>query len=173
MSGNVGRVSPRGRRGATPRKTSVRQRVVHGDLDGGGLRVGVVVARFNQYITRQMLELVLDRLTELGVLTENITVVWVPGSVELPVVCKALAANNDAVVALGAVIQGETAHFEHVAAIAAQGLSRASLDTGTPVIFGVLTTYSTAQAVARIGHAAGYAEAAVEMAQVMRSLETR
>ena len=139
---------------------------------GGGVRVGVAVARFNSYITRQMLDICVTRLGELGVASNSITVVHVPGSVELPLAAKKLAQRDDidAVVTLGVVIRGETAHFEHVANIAAAGISRVAEETGKPVIFGVLTTYTTNQAMARIPHAAGYAEAAVEMVNTYRSL---
>jgi 6,7-dimethyl-8-ribityllumazine synthase len=141
-------------------------------IAGDGVRVGVAVARFNSYITGQMLDICITRLGELGVASNAITVVHVPGSVELPLAAKKLAERGDidAVVTLGVVIRGETAHFEHVANIAASGISRVAEETGKPVIFGVLTTYTTNQAMARIPHAAGYAEAAVEMANTYRSL---
>jgi 6,7-dimethyl-8-ribityllumazine synthase len=139
---------------------------------GDSVRVGVAVARFNSYITGRMLDVCVARLGELGVASNSITVVHVPGSVELPLAAKKLAQRDDidAVVTLGVVIRGETAHFEHVANIAASGISRVAEETGKPVIFGVLTTYTTNQAMARIPHAAGYAEAAVEMVNTYRSL---
>jgi 6,7-dimethyl-8-ribityllumazine synthase len=132
------------------------------------------VARFNEYVTRQMLEIALARLAELGVRASGVTVVWVPGSFELPLASKKLAEmpGTDAVIALGAVIRGETAHFEHVAYGASQGIARVAEETGKPVIFGVLTTSNAGQAVARIGHARDYAEAAVEMANAYHALET-
>ena len=141
-------------------------------LAGDGVRVGVAVARFNSYITVQMLDICVSRLVDLGVASNSITLVHVPGSVELPLAAKKLALRDDidAVVTLGVVIRGETAHFEHVANIAATGISRVAEETGKPVIFGVLTTYTTNQAMARIPHAAGYAAAAVEMANTYRSL---
>ena len=141
-------------------------------LAGDGVRVGVAVARFNSYITVQMLDICVSRLVDLGVASNSITLVHVPGSVELPLAAKKLALRDDidAVVTLGVVIRGETAHFEHVANIAATGISRVAEETGKPVIFGVLTTYTTNQAMARIPHAAGYAAAAVEMANIYRSL---
>ena len=139
---------------------------------GNDVRVGVAVARFNSYITGQMLDICVARLEELGVSRGAVTVLHVPGSVELPLAAKKLAQRDDidAVVTLGVVIRGETAHFEHVANIAASGISRVAEETGKPVIFGVLTTYTTNQAMARIPHAAGFAEAAVEMANTYRSL---
>ncbi len=162
---------------AAPRKavkSAGATREITGGLAGNDLKIGIVVARFNEYITRQMLDAAVGRLVELGVQRHGITVVWVPGSFELPVVAKKLAGVHDidAVITLGAVIEGETAHFEHVAHSAAEGILRASLDTGKPVIFGVLTTYDTGQAVARIGHARGYAEAAIEMAGVLGQINS-
>jgi 6,7-dimethyl-8-ribityllumazine synthase len=120
-----------------------------------------------------MLRLALARLDELGVKANDITVLWVPGSFELPLAAKKLAQapGTDAVIALGAVIRGETAHFEHVAYGASRGIARVAEDTGKPVVFGVLTTFTTEQAVARIPHAHGYAEAAVEMANAYSELE--
>lgn len=141
-------------------------------FDGSGVRVGIAVARFNSYVTHRMLELCVARLAELGVSGDAVTVVHAPGSVELPLAAKKLAVRDDidAVIAIGAVINGETAHFEHVASIAADGVARVAEETGKPVIFGVLTTYSTDQAVARIPHAAGYADAAIEMVNTYRAL---
>lgn len=139
---------------------------------GTGVRVGIAVARFNSYVTHKMLELCTARLIETGVALADITVLHVPGSVELPLAAKKLAERDDidAVVTIGAVINGETAHFEHVASIAADGVARVAEESGKPVIFGVLTTYSTDQAVARIPHATGYADAAVEMVNAYRTL---
>lgn len=165
------------RRDSPGKKENTRpagHRGITGKLDGRGLRVGVAVARFNEYVTRRMLEGALTRLGELGVTPDDVTVVWVPGSFELPLASKKLAEmpGTDAVIALGAVIRGDTAHFEHVAYGASQGIARVAEETGKPVIFGVLTTFNAGQAVARIGHARGYAEAAVEMANAYRELET-
>jgi len=150
-------------------------RTVDPNLDGRDLSIGVVVARFNSYVTERMLSGALERLAELGVRDERVTIVRTPGSFELPLAAKKLAAlpDIDAVIALGAVIRGETAHFDHVAYAASGGIARVAEDTGKPVIFGVLTTDNTEQAMARVGHAAGYAEAAVEMANTYRALDTR
>ena len=139
---------------------------------GAGVRVGIAVARFNSYVTHRMLAICVSRLEELGVEPNSITVVHAPGSVELPLAAKKLAERDDidAVIAIGAVINGQTAHFEHVANIAAGGIARVAEETGKPVIFGVLTTYTTDQAVARIPHAEGYADAAVEMVNTYRAL---
>lgn len=140
--------------------------------EGSGVSVGIAVARFNSYVTHRMLELCVARLEAIGVKSDAITIVHAPGSVELPLAAKKLAERDDidAVIVIGAVINGETAHFEHVASIAADGMARVAEDTGKPVVFGVLTTYTTDQAVARIPHAESYADAAVEMVNAFRSL---
>lgn len=122
-----------------------------------------------------MLGLALARLAELNVNASGITVVWVPGSFELPLAAKHLAQlpGMSAVITLGVVIRGETAHFEYIANAASQGIARVAGETGVPVIFGVLTTYNAGQAIARVPHARGYAEAAVEMANLCSALGTR
>ena len=142
------------------------------NLSGDGVRVGIAVARFNEYVTHKMLDVCIERLTELGVEDTSITVVHAPGSVELPLAARKLAERDeiDAVVTIGAIIRGETAHFDYVSSIAADGIEKAAAETGKPVVFGVLTTFTTDQAVARIEHAASYAEAAVEMTNVYRAL---
>lgn len=145
-------------------------------LDGSGLKIGIAVARFNSDITYEMRDLCLARLRELGVKVEESQVFEVPGSFELPLAARALLdppVSADAVIAIGAVIRGETAHFEHVANAASQGLLRASEDSLKPVIFGVLTTDTVEQAVARVGHASGYADSAVEMVNRLRGLRER
>ena len=145
-------------------------------LDGSGLKIGIAVARFNWDITFKMRDLCLARLGELGVKVEESHVFEVPGSFELPLAARALLdppVQSDAVVAIGAVIRGETAHFDHVANAASQGLLRVSEDSLKPVIFGVLTTDTVEQAVARIEHARGYADSAVEMANRLKGLRGR
>ena len=145
------------------------------DLTGGDLRIAVVVARFNEEVTRRLLRGALNALTERGV--EDPDVLWVPGSLELPVVALALAekGNHDAIVCLGCVIRGETYHFEVVANQAAAGIMQVQLDTGVPVAFGVLTTEDKEQALARSGpknnKGAEAAEAAIEMANLMREVQ--
>ena len=145
-------------------------------LDGSGLKIGIAVARFNSDITFKMRDFCLARLVELGVTVEESHVFEVPGSYELPLAARALLdppIQSDAVVAIGAVIRGETAHFDHVANAASQGLLRVSEDSLKPVIFGVLTTDTVEQAVARIEHARGYADSAVEMANRLKALRGR
>ena len=148
-----------------------------GNLNGAGLRVAVAVARFNEFITDRLLQGALDGLRRHGVDEASIAVVRVPGAFELPVVCKRLASSGefDAVIAIGAVIRGDTDHYDHVAGQAAAGLQRAQLDTGVPCAFGVLTTDTVADAEARAGGQHGTkgteaAQAAVETADLLRRL---
>lgn len=148
-----------------------------GKLDGTGLRVAVVVSRFNDLVTERLLAGARDGLVRHGVDEGSIAVVWVPGAFELPLVCKRLAASGefDAVIALGAVIRGATDHYEHVAGRCAAGLQSAQLDTGVPVVFGVLTTDTLEQALERAGAKAGNkgfeaALTAIETADLLRQL---
>src|SRR5579862_1799177 len=148
-----------------------------GKLNGRGLRVALICARFNDLITERLLAGALDALERHDVDGDSITVAWVPGAFELPVVSKRLAASGDydAIVCLGAVIRGATGHYDQVANQCAAGLARASLDTGVPVIFGVLTTDTIEQAIERAGAKAGNkgadaAVSAIEMADLLRQL---
>lgn len=149
-------------------------RTVEPPLDGAGLRVGVVVSRFNDTITRRLLDGALDGLRRHGVDDDDLTVVPVPGAWELPVVARRLAMRGDvdAVVVLGAVIRGQTAHFDYVAGNAAT-VGRVADDTGVPVTFGVLTTETWEQAADRSGGRRGNAgwEAAVAAIETARVLE--
>jgi 6,7-dimethyl-8-ribityllumazine synthase len=151
-------------------------RHLQGDHDGSHLRIGVVVSRFNESVTEALLKGALEGLGEAKVPTDAITVVSVPGAFELAGTAGRLAAGGvDAVVCIGAVIRGQTDHFTFVAAAAQEGILRVSLDTGVPIIFGVLTTDDYEQAEDRAGGAAGnkgYESAldAVEMANLYRSL---
>jgi 6,7-dimethyl-8-ribityllumazine synthase len=148
------------------------------ELDGKGLRIAVACARFNDHVTMRLLDGVRRGLEECRVDDGDVTEVWVPGAFELPLVAKTFAASGDvdAVICLGCVIRGETAHFEHVAGQAAAGIQRASLDTGVPVVFTVLTTENLDQALARSegpgGENAGHegARTAVEMAQLVAKI---
>ena len=138
------------------------------------MKVGIAVGKFNEYVTSQMLERCVARLAERGIGPDDTLTVWTPGSYDLPIAAKQLADRDDieVVICLGAVIRGETAHFDHVAYGASLGITRVALDSGKPVIFGVLTTDNADQAVARIGQGADYADAAVEMAGLARCLES-
>ena len=146
-----------------------------GGLDATGMRFGVAVARFNRDITEKLLEGAEAMLRKHD--AADVTVAWVPGAYELPLVAKRLAGSGtlDAVVCLGAVIRGETAHFEYVAGEAAAGITRAALDTGVPVIFGVLTVDTRDQALDRLGGKEGHkgeeaALTAIEMVSLFREL---
>ena len=148
-----------------------------GTLDGRGLRCGIVVARFNEIVTRPLLDGARAGLTRLGVAEDAIDVAWTPGCFEVPLVARRMADSGryDAIICLGAVIRGETPHFDYVAGQAASGIARVGLETGLPVIFGVLTTETVEQAINRAGAKAGNkgydaALAAVEMATLLRSL---
>jgi 6,7-dimethyl-8-ribityllumazine synthase len=147
------------------------------DLDGAGLRIGVCCGRFNRHITDRLLTSCLKALGDHGVDEGDITVLWAPGAYELPLVAQALVTRwkADAVIALGAVIRGETGHYELVAGECAAGLQRVQLDTGVPVVFGVLTTEDEAQALARSGgdhedKGDECAEVAIEMVNLLKSL---
>lgn len=152
---------------------------LQGGSDGAGLRVAVVVANFNDFITSRLLEGARAALARSGVREDDITIARVPGAFELPLVAKRLAESGqqDAVICLGAVIRGETDHYEHVAGEAAKGIANAALSSGVPVIFGVLTTDTLEQAINRAGGKSGNngynaGLAAVEMANLMRALDT-
>lgn len=144
---------------------------------GEGSRYAVVVARFNELFTRQLLDGALAGFRRHGVADDRVDVAWVPGSFEIPPVAKRLAQSGAyaAVVCLGAVIRGATSHFDYVAGQAAAGVARAALDTGVPVIFGVITTETLEQAMDRSGAKSGNkgyeaAVAAIEMADLMSQL---
>lgn len=145
------------------------------DLDASDLNVAIVVSRFNEDVTRRLLRGAQEALRQHG--ADEPDVYWVPGSLELPVTALALAekGGHDAIVALGAVIRGETFHFEVVAMQSAAGLMQVQLDTGVPIAFGVLTTEDKDQALARSGpknnKGAEAAEAAIEMANLLREIQ--
>ncbi|HEX6508795.1 MAG TPA: 6,7-dimethyl-8-ribityllumazine synthase [Chloroflexota bacterium] len=148
-----------------------------GHLSGAGLRVGIAVSRFNNAIGERLLEGARDALRRHDVAEDAVDIVWVPGAFELPTVAKRLACSRryDALICLGAVIRGATPHFEYVAGQAASGIASVSIDTGLPIIFGVLTTDTIEQAVERAGTKAGNkgydaAVSAIEMANLLRAL---
>ena len=152
---------------------------IKGDMNGQGLNVGIVVARFNEIITRKLLDSAVETLIRYGVRDEDISISWVPGSFELPVVAKSLAKTGHyhAVICLGAVIRGETSHYDMVAGQAAGGINSVALDTGVPTIFGVLTTENMEQALNRAGGKAGNmgantAVAAIETARLIEAVNT-
>ena len=149
-------------------------------LQGQGLRIGIVVARFNQFITQRLLEGAQEALARHGVREDDTLIVWVPGCFELPLVAKTMAQSQkyDSIVCLGAVIRGETTHYDMVAGQAASGINRAALDTGVPVMFGVVTTENIDQAINRAGGKSGNlgynaAVGAVEMGCLLRELKAK
>ena len=153
-------------------------KLIEGRLDGAGLRVALVAGRFNELITKRLLEGATDALARLGVNDDDVTVAWVPGSVEIPVVARAFARRDDvdAVIALGCVIRGATSHYDHVCSMVGSGVASVAAETGKPVIFGVLTTETIEQALERAGTKAGNkgfdaAMAAIETARVLATVE--
>ncbi|MFQ5793512.1 MAG: 6,7-dimethyl-8-ribityllumazine synthase [Candidatus Bipolaricaulia bacterium] len=149
-----------------------------GTLDGNGLKIGIVVSRFNELITEKLLSGAVDRLTRSGVREEDIDVAWVPGSFELPKVVKTLAESGryDGIISLGAVIRGGTPHFEYIATMVSTGLATLNLEYDTPIAFGVLTTDTVEQAIERAGTKHGNkgteaAESVLEMVNLLKQLK--
>ena len=150
-----------------------------GDMNGQGLRIAVVVARFNELVTRPLLNGAIGTLTRYGVDDNDISVVWVPGAFELPVAAKNLATTGrfDSIICLGAVIRGDTGHYEMVAGHAAHGIGQVGVETGVPTIFGVLTTDNMDQALNRAGGKSGNlgsnaAVSAIETARLIQAINT-
>ncbi len=148
-----------------------------GELHGAGLRLALVVSRFNEVVTARLVSGARSALERHGIREEDVDVAWVPGSFELPIVARRLGESHryDAVVCLGAIIRGETPHFEFVAAEAARGIGQVAQDTGVPTIFGVITANTLEQALERAGGKVGNkgydaAVNAIEMANLMRQL---
>jgi 6,7-dimethyl-8-ribityllumazine synthase len=152
-------------------------KTIEGKLDAKGLKFGIVIARFNEFISGKLLSGCLDGLLRHGADEENIDVAWSPGSFEIPLLAKKLAQSKkyDAVICLGAVIRGATPHFYYVASEVSKGVAHVGLETGLPVIFGVLTTDNIEQAIERAGTKSGNkgfdaALAAIEMANLMKEI---
>ena len=151
-------------------------RMIEGDLQGQGVKVSIVVSRFNSFITDRLLEGALDALRRHGVEEKGITVVRVPGSFEIPLgVRRAAGQKVDAVIALGALIRGGTPHFDYLSAEVTKGVAHVMLETGIPVSFGVLTTDTVEQAIERAGTKAGNkgaeaAQSALEMVSLLRKM---
>jgi 6,7-dimethyl-8-ribityllumazine synthase len=153
-------------------------RTFEGNISGQGLSLAIVVSRFNRLVTERLLAGAHDALARHGVDQEKVDLAWVPGSLELPLAARRLAERGryDAIVCLGAVIRGETLHFEYVASQAAAGISRVALDTGVPTIFGVITANTLEQALERAGGKAGNkgydaVVTAIEMANLLEQVE--
>jgi len=152
-------------------------KIIQGDLAAKGLKFGIVAARFNDFITGRLLDGALDGLQRHGAAEGDIEVVRVPGAYEIPLVARKLALSKkyDAVICLGAVIRGATPHFEYVSSEVSKGVAAVSMETGLPVIFGVLTTDTIEQAIERAGTKSGNkgwdaALSAIEMANVMKQI---
>jgi 6,7-dimethyl-8-ribityllumazine synthase len=155
-------------------------KVFEGQLTAAGLKFAIVVSRFNSFVTERLLAGAMDALTRTGADPDQIDIVKVPGSWEVPVAAAELARarKHDAVICLSAVIRGDTPHFDYVAAEAAKGVAHASYETGVPVAFGVLTTNTLEQAIDRAGAKGGNkgfdaAMSAIEMASLFKALRTK
>ena len=152
-------------------------KIYEGKLVSEGIRVGIVAARFNEFIVSKLLSGCEDGLLRHGVRSEDIAVAWVPGAFEIPLAAQAMAKSGkyDAVITLGAVIRGATSHYDYVCVEVSKGVSNASLNTGVPVLFGVLTTDTIEQAIERAGTKAGNkgaecAQGAIEMVNLLRGM---
>jgi 6,7-dimethyl-8-ribityllumazine synthase len=152
-------------------------KTVQGMLDAKGKTFGITVSRFNEFITQKLLEGALDCLNRHGADDGKITIAWVPGSFEIPYAAQRMAQSKkfDAVICLGAVIRGQTPHFDYIANEVAKGVARISLDTGVPTIFGVITADTLEQAIERAGTKAGNkgwdaALSAIEMAKLFEQI---
>lgn len=153
-------------------------RVLEGKLVASGLKIGIVAARFNEFIVSKLLDGAMDGLRRHQVQEEDICVAWVPGAFEIPLIALKMAASKeyDAVICLGCVIRGSTSHYDYVCNEVSKGIAQASLSTGIPVLFGVLTTENIEQAIERAGTKAGNkgfdtACGAVEMANLLRGFK--
>lgn len=150
-------------------------KTIKGSLKGDGLKFGIVASRFNEFITEKLLEGALDGLERHGVKSDDIEILWTPGSFEIPLVAKKAAESGkfDAVICLGTVIRGETPHFNFVAGEVSKGIANVSLQTGIPVLFGIITSDNLEQAIERAGTKSGNkgrdaAISAIEMANLLK-----
>ncbi len=152
-------------------------KIYEGKLVSEGVKVGIVVARFNEFITSKLLGGAIDGLKRENVKEDDIEVAWVPGAFEIPLIAKKMAESGkyDAVIALGAVIRGATSHYDYVCSEVSKGIAQVSMNAGVPVMFGVLTTDTIEQAVERAGTKAGNkgfecAQGAIEMVNLIREM---
>ena len=152
-------------------------KIYQGSLIGTGLKIGIVISRFNEFITSKLLGGAIDTLERHGVSLDDIEVAWVPGSFEIPIVADKMASSRkyDAVICLGALIRGSTPHFDYIAAEASKGIAQVGLKTGVPTIFGVITTENIEQAIERAGTKVGNkgsdaAMTAIEMVNLFKQL---
>ena len=165
---------------ATGQESGSTQQLIEGELRADGLRFAIVVSRFNSFITERLLAGALDALNRSGAAQSSIDIIRIPGAWEFPITVSAAIARNryDAIICLGAVIRGDTPHFDYVAGQAATGIAQVSLKSGIPVAFGVLTTNTVEQAIDRAGAKAGNkgfdaAMTAIEMANLLRKLQAQ
>ena len=152
--------------------------IIQGNVIGSGMKVAIVASRFNEFITSKLIGGAMDGLTRHGVQEEDISLAWVPGAFEIPLIASKMAASGkyDAVICLGAVIRGSTSHYDYVCAEVSKGIAQVSLQSQVPVLFGVLTTDTIEQAIERAGTKAGNkgydcALSAVEMVNLIREVE--
>ncbi len=152
-------------------------KVIEGIYNGEGLKIGIIASRFNEFITSKLVSGAQDCLTRHGVADGDISVAWVPGAFEIPVIAKKMASSGkyDAVICVGAVIRGATSHYDYVCAEVSKGIAAVSLETGLPVLFGILTTDTIEQAIERAGTKAGNkgtdcAMSALEMVNLMKNI---
>ena len=153
-------------------------RTLEGKVVAEGIRIGIVVARFNEFITSKLLGGAIDGLVRHGMNEEDVDVAWVPGAFEIPLIAKKMAKSGkyDAVIALGAVIRGSTSHYDYVCNEVSKGVAAASMESGVPVMFGVVTTENIEQAIERAGTTAGNkgydcALGAIEMVNLIRTMD--
>lgn len=152
-------------------------KVIEGIYNGEGLKIGIIASRFNEFITSKLVSGAEDCLTRHGVSDDDISVAWVPGAFEIPVIAKKMASSGkyDAVICVGAVIRGATSHYDYVCNEVSKGIAAVSLESGKPVLFGILTTDTIEQAIERAGTKAGNkgtdcAMSALEMINLMKNL---
>ena len=152
-------------------------KVIEGKLTGNGIKVGIVAARFNEFIVNKLVSGAEDALIRHGVNTDDIEIAWVPGSFEIPIIAKKMATSGmyDAVICLGAVIRGSTSHYDLVCAEVSKGIATVGLETGVPTIFGIITTDNIEQAIERAGTKAGNkgfecGTGAIEMVNLLRQI---
>lgn len=153
-------------------------KVIEGKLIADGMRFGIIVSRFNEFITNKLLSGAIDILARHGASEENIAIAWVPGTFEIPITALKMAQSGkyDAVICLGAVIRGATPHFDYIAAETSKGIAQVGLSTGVPTVFGVLTTDNIEQAIERAGTKVGNkgadaAMSAIEMVDLLRKID--
>jgi len=150
-------------------------KTIEGNFEAGKLTVAIIVSRFNELVSKGLLGGALDCLKRHGAKEASLEVIWVPGAFEMPLIAKKIAKDYDAIICLGAVIRGGTSHFDYVAAEVSKGIASVSLETGTPVVFGVLTTDTLEQALERAGAKSGNkgfsaAMSAIELANLAKLL---